>query len=148
MIDSSNTDEQISSKPKLINVSLVQNMCLIVIDRPLRRTSRLSVLKPKSIIDNKIEDVPIVAETFDEVDIEDPPEIYQLGDILWHRVPGNPWWPALIHGSRQIFMSVTGNLLSSSVFFSSGCYYEDDLHTKVVKMPRRGKRRMCRYKYE
>ncbi len=32
------------------------------------------------------------------IDQEDPPEAFQLGDIFWVRVPGNPWWPALIYG--------------------------------------------------
>ena len=34
----------------------------------------------------------------DNIEQEDPPELFQLGDILWVRVSGNPWWPALIYG--------------------------------------------------
>ncbi|CAF5162497.1 unnamed protein product, partial [Rotaria magnacalcarata] len=33
-----------------------------------------------------------------EIDEEDPPELFQLGDILWVRITGSPWWPALIYG--------------------------------------------------
>ncbi len=29
---------------------------------------------------------------------EDPADPFQIGDIFWVRVIGNPWWPALIYG--------------------------------------------------
>ena len=52
------------------------------------------VLSGESV--EKIEDEITINENY--IDQEDPPESFQLGDIVWLRVPGNPWWPALIHG--------------------------------------------------
>ncbi|CAF1107258.1 unnamed protein product [Adineta steineri] len=80
------------------------------------RSCRLSIVKPKPSIEKKIEE-PIPIE--DEIEQEDPPDIYQIGDIFWVRVAGNPWWPALIYGS----------------------YYEDNIHTKILKTNHRGKKR-------
>ena len=35
-----------------------------------------------------------------DINEENPPESFQLGDIVWAHVPGNPWWPALIYGKE------------------------------------------------
>jgi len=86
-------------------------------ERPLRRTSRLSVLKPHPIVEN--EKVPVEEEEEEENQVEDPPELYRSGDIVWHRVAGNPWWPALIYG----------------------CFYEDFLSSRVLKYGAKWKRR-------
>lgn len=94
------------------------------VERPLRRTSRLSVLKPQPIVENherereQENDFVELKNEEKEDEIEDPPELYLPGDILWHRVPGTPWWPALVYG----------------------CYYEDFVSSRVVKYGARAKR--------
>ena len=61
-------------------------------------------MKPQPIIENKEREDIIPDENTDiphvdeEEEGEDPPELYQRGDIIWNRVPGNPWWPALVYG--------------------------------------------------
>ena len=70
-----------------------------IIDRSSKRPSRLSALKSKSSIE-KEEDESIVNDN--EIDDhEDPSESFQLGDIVWVRVRGNPWWPTLIYGREE-----------------------------------------------
>ncbi|CAF1675674.1 unnamed protein product [Rotaria magnacalcarata] len=99
MVDCVNTDEPISN-------------------RRSKRASRSSILKPQPRIEQPKEIESLVEDI--EIDEEDPPELFQLGDILWVRITGSPWWPALIYGS----------------------YYEDNLHTKVVKTAHRAKKRL------
>ncbi|CAF4175532.1 unnamed protein product [Rotaria socialis] len=99
MVDCVNTDEPISN-------------------RRSKRASRSSILKPQPSIEQPKEIESLVEDI--EVDEEDPPELFQLGDILWVHITGSPWWPALIYGS----------------------YYEDNLHTKVVKTAHRPKKRL------
>ena len=72
-----------------------KNLYIFIIDRLSKRPSRLSTLKSKPNIVIK-EEEPIVDNN--DIDLEDPPESFQVGDIVWLRVPGNPWWPALIYG--------------------------------------------------
>ncbi len=77
-------------------------MLLFIIERRSKRSCRLSIVKPEpstvklepSIIKQEIE--PITDEN--TIEEEDPVDLYQLGDIFWVRVTGNPWWPALIYG--------------------------------------------------
>lgn len=71
-------------------------------ERPLRRTSRLSVLKAQPIVENEKVHVEEEKKYEDEEEnqIEDPQELYRPGDIVWHRVAGNPWWPALVYGKN------------------------------------------------
>lgn len=107
-------------------------------ERPLRRTSRLSVLKPHPIVEN--EKVQVEEEEEEENQVEDPPELYRSGDIVWHRVAGNPWWPALIYGKHRItFLD-----RFSSIFVCSGCFYEDFLSSRVLKYGAKWKRSSSR----
>ncbi|CAF1356785.1 unnamed protein product [Rotaria sordida] len=100
MVDNLTVDEQIST-------------------RRSKRSCRLSIVKTQPSIESK-ENESLLVNDNDDIDEEDPPELFQLGDIFWVRVAGNPWWPALIYGS----------------------YYEDNLYTKIVKTPRRPKKRL------
>ncbi|CAF1472394.1 unnamed protein product [Rotaria sp. Silwood1] len=99
MVDNINIDEQISN-------------------RRSKRSCRLSIVKSEPLNIEQKENKLIINEI--EIDEEDPPDLFQLGDIFWVHVSGNPWWPALIYGS----------------------YYEDYIHTKIVKTPRRPKKRI------
>ncbi|CAF4714174.1 unnamed protein product, partial [Rotaria magnacalcarata] len=67
-----------------------------LIDRRSKRASRSSILKPQPRIEQPKEIESLVEHI--EIDEEDPPELFQLGDILWVRITGSPWWPALIYG--------------------------------------------------
>ena len=97
------------SRPPRVSWSSVVLSCsvlLCAVDRRSKRSSRLSALKSKSIVENKKEEEPVPAlqeEAEKEIEIEDPPEIYQQGDIIWLRVVGSPWWPALIYGTVNRF---------------------------------------------
>ena len=71
-------------------------MLFFIIDRRSKRSCCLSVVKSTPDIEVKEDKQPIVDDN--EFNTEDPPELYQLGDILWVHVSGNPWWPALIYG--------------------------------------------------
>ena len=96
------------------------------VERPLRRTSRLSVLKPQPIVENhERQEIDFVEATNEEKEDEeeDPPELYLPGDLVWHRVPGNPWWPALVYG----------------------CYYEEFVSSRVVRYGARTKRSSSRF---
>ena len=97
------------SRPPRVSWFSVVLSCSVLfcaVDRRSKRSSRLSALKSKSIVENKKEEEPVPAlqeEAEKEIEIEDPPEIYQPGDIIWLRVGGNPWWPALIYGRVERF---------------------------------------------
>ncbi|CAF0871664.1 unnamed protein product [Adineta ricciae] len=83
------------------------------------RSCRLSTVKSKPPVEKPVEEPIADDNEFEEEEEEDPSDLFQVGDILWARVVGNPWWPALVYGS----------------------YYEDKIHTKIMKTARRGKRR-------
>ncbi|UJR14905.1 hypothetical protein I4U23_001889 [Adineta vaga] len=81
------------------------------------RSCRLSIVKSKPTLEKKVEESIPDENVIEE---EDPPDTLQIGDIFWVRVVGNPWWPALIYGA----------------------YYENNIHTKVIKTARRKKKRV------
>ncbi len=70
-------------------------LLLFIIERRSKRSCRLSIIKPQPSIEKK-EVEPIVDEN--EIEEDDPIDTFQIGDIFWVRVTGNPWWPALIYG--------------------------------------------------
>ncbi|CAF4369450.1 unnamed protein product, partial [Rotaria sp. Silwood2] len=94
MVDSLNDEERISN-------------------RRSKRSCRLSIVQSQPSVEPKENESLLVNEN--DIDEEDPPELFQVGDIFWVHVSGNPWWPALIY---------------------------DYIHTKIVKTPRRPKKRL------
>ena len=64
------------------------------------RSCRLSIVKPKPSVEKPVEQ-PIPDENEVEEE-EDPSDVFQVGDIVWARVVGNPWWPALIYGKTPL----------------------------------------------
>ena len=78
----------------------------MLIERRSKRSCRLPIVKSEPIIveveaevivnENEIKEEE--EEEEEEEKEEDPADIFQLGDLFWVRVPGNPWWPAMIYG--------------------------------------------------
>ena len=99
MVDSPTTDEPTTSKRIRCVLHSAGGFCLV--DRSSKRPSRLSTLKPKPSVEVKVE-VPVDIPDDDADDVEDPPELYQKGDLIWLRVAGNPWWPALVYGRHSM----------------------------------------------
>ncbi|CAF3644340.1 unnamed protein product [Rotaria sp. Silwood1] len=119
MVDNINIDEQISN-------------------RRSKRSCRLSIVKSEPLNIEQKENKLIINEI--EIDEEDPPDLFQLGDIFWVHVSGNPWWPALIYG--KIINIIYFPKKKNNNILHLGSYYEDYIHTKIVKTPRRPKKRI------
>jgi hypothetical protein len=104
MAASLNVDEQPTSK-ETVRYALLTRQSLILARRSIR-SCRLSIVKPKPSIEKEVEE-PVAEE--DEIEEEDPPDPFQVGDVFWVRVPGNPYWPALIYGIRSVCSLVTSS---------------------------------------
>ena len=103
MVESTTMDEPSTSKRIHRVLPLPAGFALA--DRSSKRPSRSSTLKPKPSVEVKVE-VPVdIPDEDEDDDTEDPPELYQKGDLIWLHVAGNPWWPALIYGRHCISCS-------------------------------------------
>ena len=106
MDDNPNLDEPISSNKIFLLFFRLTKLSLI--ERRTQRSCRLSNIKSQpSVPIKEVEPVENNHEEQEEEEKEDPADPFQIGDILWVRVSGNPWWPALLYGkSRRSFFSL------------------------------------------
>ena len=101
MVDSPTVDEQPASE--ICIICAPRFLYLSILARRSIRSCRLSTVKPKPVVEKPVEE-PISHdnEFEEEEEEEDPSDVFQVGDILWARVVGNPWWPALVYGKTPL----------------------------------------------